>query len=270
MSEIFLTIVNMSISASWLVLAVLVLRLILKKAPKWVNVLLLGFVALRLVCPVSFESMLSLIPSAETISPQIMTDPAPQITTGITALNGVINPMISDSFTPSPGASANPLQIWIPVVTAVWVAGIALMLIYTAVSYFLLRRKVDTAVRLRNNIFQSENVDSPFVLGILKPTIYLPFQMDSGNLEYVIAHEEAHIRRKDHWWKPFGFLLLAVHWFNPLMWVGYLLLCRDIELACDEKVVKELDNDNRANYTQASHWRMTGSVPSPTRLRKVL
>lgn len=251
MSEIFLTIVNMSISASWLVLAVLVLRLILKKAPKWVNVLLWGFVAFRLVCPVSFESMLSLIPSAETISPQIMTDPAPQITTGITALNGVINPMISDSFTPSPGASANPLQIWIPVVTAVWVAGIALMLIYTAVSYFLLRRKVDTAVRLRNNIFQSENVDSPFVLGILKPTIYLPFQMDSGNLEYVIAHEEAHIRRKDHWWKPFGFVLLAVHWFNPLMWVGYLLLCRDIELACDEKVIKELDNDNRANYTQA-------------------
>ncbi len=251
MSEIFLTIVNRSISASWLVLAVLILRLGLKKAPKWFNVLLWGFVAIRLVCPFTFESMLSLIPSAETISPQIMTDPVPQISTGISALNSVLNPVISGSLTPAPGDSANPLQIWIPVVTAVWVAGIALMLIYTAISYFLLRRKVDTAVRLRNNIYQSENVDSPFVLGIFRPAIYLPFQMDSGNLEYVIAHEEAHIRRKDHWWKPFGFILLAVHWFNPLMWVGYILLCRDIELACDEKVIKELDNDNRANYTQA-------------------
>ena len=251
MSEIFLTIINMSISASWLVLAVLFLRLVLKKAPKWVNVLLWGFVAFRLVCPVSFESVLSLIPSAETISPQIMMDPTPQISTGISALNGVINPLISGSLTPAPGDSANPLQIWIPLVTAVWVVGIALMLIYTAVSYFLLRRKVDTAIRLRNNIFQSENVDSPFVLGIMKPTIYLPFQMDSGNLEYVIAHEEAHIRRKDHWWKPFGFMLLAVHWFNPLMWVGYILLCRDIELACDEKVIKELGNQQRADYSQA-------------------
>ncbi len=251
MSEIFLTIVNMSICASWLVLAVLLLRLVLKKAPKWVNVLLWGFVAFRLVCPFSFESMLSLIPSAETVSPQIMMEPTPQISTGIHALNSTINPILSESFAPAVGDSVNPLQIWIPVVSAVWMTGIAVMLIYTAVSFFLLRRKVDTAVRLRNNIFQSENVDSPFVLGIIKPTIYLPFQMDGENLEYVIAHEEAHIRRKDHWWKPVGFVLLAVHWFNPLMWVGYILLCRDIELACDEKVIKELDNENRAEYTQA-------------------
>ena len=132
-----------------------------------------------------------------------------------------------------------------------WLAGIAAMLLYTAVSYFLLRRRVATAVLLRNNIYQSENVDSPFVLGIIKPKIYLPFQMDGKNLEHVIAHEESHIRRKDHWWKPFGFVLLALHWFNPLMWLGYILLCRDIELACDEKVIKEMDNENRADYTQA-------------------
>ena len=251
LSEVFLKIVNMSISASWLVLAVLLLRLVLKKAPKWVSVLLWGFVAVRLICPFSIESMLSLIPSAETVSPEIMMDWTPEISTGISSVDTVINPIITQTFAPNPATSANPLQILIPVAGIFWFAGIAIMLLYTAVSYFLLRRRVSTAVLLRNNIYQSENVDSPFVLGIIKPKIYLPFQMDGKNLEHVIAHEESHIHRKDHWWKPFGFVLLALHWFNPLMWIGYILLCRDIELACDEKVIKEMDNENRADYTQA-------------------
>ena len=251
LSEVFLKIVNMSISASWLVLAVLLLRLVLKKAPKWVSVLLWGFVAVRLICPFSIESMLSLIPSAETVSPEIMMDWTPEISTGIGSVDTVINPIITQTFAPNPATSANPLQILIPAAGILWLTGIVAMLLYTAVSYFLLRRRVATAVLLRNNIYQSENVDSPFVLGIIKPKIYLPFQMDGKNLEHVIAHEESHIRRKDHWWKPFGFVLLALHWFNPLMWLGYILLCRDIELACDEKVIKEMDNENRADYTQA-------------------
>ena len=251
MTAFFLKLANMSISASWLVLAVLLLRLVLKKAPKWVSVLLWGFVAIRLICPFSFESVLSLIPSAETISPQIMLDPTPEVHTGISALNSAINPTISAAFTPNLQDSANPLQIWIPVAAVLWITGMAAMLIYTAVSYILLRRKVATAVLLRNNIFQSENVESPFVLGIIKPKIYVPFQIDGQNLDYVIAHEESHIRRKDHWWKPFGFLLLALHWFNPLMWISYVMLCRDIELACDEKVIKEMDNENRADYSEA-------------------
>ncbi len=251
MSEFFLKIVNMSISASWLVLAVLLLRLVLKKAPKWVSILLWGFVAVRLICPFSFESMLSLIPSAETISPEIMMDPTPEVHIGISVLNSMINPVISQSFTPNPGDSANPLQVWIPIAAVMWLAGLVAMLVYTAVSYLLLRRTVATAVLLKGNIFQSEHVDSPFVLGISKPKIYLPFQMDGQNPEHVIAHEQAHIHRKDHWWKPIGFLLLALHWFNPLMWLGYILLCRDIELACDEKVIKQMNNENRADYMQA-------------------
>ena len=251
MSELFLKIFNISISASWLVLAVLFLRLVLKKAPKWVNVLLWGLVAIRLVCPFTIESMLSLIPSAETIRPDIMLDPTPEIHTGISAVNSVINPIVLESFVPDPGTSMNSLQFWIPLVALVWVAGIAAMLIYTTVSYILLRRKISTAVLLRSNIYQSENVESPFVIGIIKPKIYLPFQMDSQSIEYVVAHEESHIRRKDHWWKPFGFVLLALHWFNPLMWLGYILLCKDIELACDERVIKKMDNENRADYTQA-------------------
>ena len=251
MSEAFLKIVNMSISAGWLVLAVLALRLILKKAPKWVNVLLWGIVAVRLLCPISIESALSLIPSTQTISPEIMVDHTPEITTGIPALNSAINPIISDSFAPNPGDSANPLQLLIPVAANIWFLGMLVLLLYTATSYFSLRRKLRTATILRDNVYQCVAVDSPFVLGILRPKIYLPYQMEGQDLEHVVAHEQAHIRRKDHWWKPLGFLLLTVHWFNPLMWSAYILLCRDIELACDEKVIKELGNEQRADYTQA-------------------
>ena len=248
MTDIFLKIVNMSISAGWLVLAVLMLRILLKKAPRWVHVLLWGIVALRLLCPVSIESALSLIPSAETISPDIMTDRTPEIATGIPALNSAINPVIAGSFAPNTGDSVNPLQIWIPVGSAIWAVGAALMLLYMAVSWISLNRKLRTAVRLRENIFQSGRVRAPFVLGLFRPRIYLPGGMEDP---HVIAHEKAHIRRKDHWWKPLGFLLLTVHWFNLLMWLAYVLLCRDIELACDEKVIGELGSAQRADYSQA-------------------
>ena len=251
MSELFLKIVNMSISASWVVVAVLALRFCLKKAPKWVNVLLWGIVAARMVFPFSIESVLSLIPSAETISPTVMMEQTPSVQTGVPALNHVINPVISSSFTPAPGASANPLQIWIPVLTGIWLFGIAALFLYSAVSYWRLHRKVCEAVILRGNIYQSEKVCSPFVLGIIRPKIYLPYHMDSREVGHVIAHEQTHIRRKDHWWKPLGFLLLTIHWFNPLMWLSYVLLCRDIELACDEKVIGKMGNAQRADYTQA-------------------
>ena len=251
MSEVFLKVVNMSISAGWLVLAVLALRLILKKAPKWVNVLLWGIVAIRLICPFSIESALSLIPSTETISPEIMMDWTPEISTGIEPLDQVVNPVISTSLAPQGMASATPLQILIPVAANLWLLGVLILLVYTAISYLSLRLKLRTAVILRDNIYQCETVSSPFVLGILKPKIYLPYSMDRNNLNHVVAHEQAHIKRKDHCWKPIGFLLLTVYWFNPLMWVAYILLCRDIELACDEKVIAELGNEQRADYTQA-------------------
>ena len=251
MNELFLKIINMSISASWLVLAVLILRFVLKKAPKWINVLLWGIVAIRLICPFSFESTLSLIPSAETIPLNIGMDTTPTINSGISAINNAVNPIISQSNTPMAGASINPLQITIGIYEYIWIFGMIALALYTAISYWRLHRKVDTAVRYKDNIFQSENVSFPFVFGIIKPRIYLPFKMNGQDLEHVVAHEHAHIRRKDHWWKPFGFLLLTIHWFNPLMWMAYVLLCRDIELACDEKVIKELGNEQRGDYTQA-------------------
>ncbi len=251
MSEFFLSVVNMSIAASWSVLAVLLLRFLLKKAPKWITVLLWAVVAIRLICPFAFESKVSLIPSAQTISPGIMMDTVPQIYTGIPAVNNSINPIIGETFAPNPGDSANPLQVWIPIAAVLWGIGILALTVYGIISYLRIKKKISTAVLLRDHIYQSENVVSPFVLGMIRPKIYVPFSMTASEMLHVIAHEEAHIRRKDHWWKPIGFAILSLHWFNPLMWLAYVLLCRDIEMACDEKVVKSLSSEERADYSQA-------------------
>nr|MBQ8244969.1 hypothetical protein [Oscillospiraceae bacterium] len=251
MSDLFLKIVNMSLSASYLVLAVLAARLLLRKAPKWVNVLLWGLVAVRLLCPFTLESALSLIPSAQVVSPQIMLDSAPVINTGIPAVNEAVNPVITEAFAPDPAASANPMQIWIPILAVVWLVGMAAMGEYTLFTWLRLRRRVATAVRVNGNVYLSDTIPSPFVLGIFYPKIYLPYGMTKQDMRHVLAHERTHIRRRDHWWKPLGFTLLTIHWFNPLLWLAYILLCRDIELACDEKVIQELGFEARADYSQA-------------------
>ena len=251
MNEFFLKIINMSISASWLIFAVLILRLVLKKAPKWVNVLLWGIVAIRLICPFSFESALSLIPSAETFPKKIISGPSFDVQSGITPVDNRINDYLGDRYFEGVTVPANNGNTIMTILTIVWTIGILLLVAYTVISYWRLHREIDTAVRYKDNIFQSENVSSPFVLGLIKPRIYLPFKLDGQDMEHVVAHEQAHIRRKDHWWKPLGFFLLTIHWFNPLMWLAYVLLCRDIELACDEKVIKGLSNEQRADYTQA-------------------
>lgn len=251
MSDLFLKILNMSITASWLVPVVLLLRLLLKKAPRWIHVLLWGMVALRLICPFSVESDLSLIPSAQTIPSNIELDITPAIDSGVPMINQTINPLIQNSNTPAAGASINPLQITFGILSNLWVMGMLAMTLYTAISYLRLRHSIGTAIRLRDNIYQSEHVQSPFVLGILRPRIYLPYRLTETDREHVIAHETAHIRRRDHYWKPLGFLLLTIHWFNPLMWLAYVLLCRDIEAACDEKVIRQLGHDGRADYSQA-------------------
>lgn len=251
MTEFFLNIVNMSISTSWIVLAVMLLRLLLKKMPKWTMVLLWGIIAVRLICPFSIESAFSLIPSPQTINPEVALNP-PAIDSGVPIIDNVINPIIGEAtITFQPEKDLNFFQFIMPYFAGLWLVGIIALLIYTVVSYVRVKRKIGTAVLLRDNIFQSESVISPFVLGIIKPKTYLPFNMNEQDMEHVIAHEQAHIRRKDHWWKPLGFLILTLHCFNPLMWLGYILFCRDIELACDEKVVKEWSANQRADYSQA-------------------
>jgi beta-lactamase regulating signal transducer with metallopeptidase domain len=252
MSVIFLKLLNLSISASWLVLVVLVLRLVLKRAPKWVDVLLWGMVALRLMLPFSIESALSLIPSAETVSPEVVQfDPAPTITSGVTIIDNAVNPSLSESFAAAPLASVNPLYVWTYLAGWVWLIGLAAMLLYALVSYLRLRRRVSASIPLWENVYVCDEVPSPFILGIVHPRIYLPSALDEAQRGSVLSHERAHLARRDHWWKPLGFALLAVYWFNPLLWLAYTLLCRDIELACDERVLRGMDAGQVKDYSSA-------------------
>lgn len=251
MDDVFLKLVNLSISASWLILAVLVLRVVLKKAPKWVMPLLWGVVALRLVCPFSIESALSLIPSAETIPSEIVTETREPVLYEQATLDIVTNPTLPSAAEVPVGVSRQQAQVDFNIYSVLWLAGMAALLVHALVSAGKLKRMLATAILLRDNIYESEFVDSPFVFGVVKPNIYLPMHMDEGTAAYVIAHEHAHLARRDHWWKVLGYLVLALHWFNPLVWVAYILFCRDIELACDEKVVKGLDGAARADYSQA-------------------
>ncbi len=251
MEAVFLKVLNMSITASYLVFAVMVARLLIKKAPKFINIILWGFVAIRLVCPFSFESILSLIPSGETVSQDIIYSDTPQIHSGITILNSTINDNVMPQFYPDATNSVNPLQIITFIASVVWIAGIAIMVLYTVYSYLKIYFKVREAVRVDGNIYECDRVESPFILGVIKPRIYLPSNMSDCDREYVVAHERAHLKRCDHLWKPLGFLLLSVYWFNPILWVAYILLCRDIELACDQKVIKLMGENSKKSYSDA-------------------
>ena len=250
MAAVFLKLLNLSISASWLVLAVLVLRLVSKRSPKWMNVLLWGIVALRLVLPFSIESALSLIPSAETVSPAVVQfAPAPTITSGVSVIDNAVNPSLSEHFSAVPTASVNPLYAWTEIAGWVWLIGLEAMLLYALVSYLRLRRRVSVSLCVRENIYLCDAISSPFILGVVKPRIYLPSGLDEVQRQNVLAHEQAHLARRDHWWKPLGFALLAVYWFNPVLWLAYTLLCRDIELACDERVIRTMDESAVKTYS---------------------
>ena len=225
MAAVFLKLLNLSISASWLVLVVLVLRFVWKRSPKWMNVLLWGMVALRLMLPFSIESALSLIPSAETLSPEVVRfDPAPTITSGVEFIDNAVNPSLSESFAAAPLASVNPLYVWTYLAGWVWLIGLGAMLLYALVSYLRLRRRVSVSLCVRENIYLCDAISSPFILGVVKPRIYLPSGLDEVQRQNVLSHERAHLARRDHWWKPLGFALLAVYWFNPVLWLAYALL----------------------------------------------
>ena len=250
MAAVFLKLLNLSISASWLVLAVLVLRLVSKRSPKWMNVLLWGIVALRLVLPFSIESALSLIPSAETVSPAVVQfAPAPTITSGVSVIDNAVNPSLSEHFSAVPTASVNPLYAWTEIAGWVWLIGLGAMLLYALVSYLRLRRRVRVSLPVQDHIYLCDAISSPFILGVVKPHIYLPSGLDEVQRQNVLSHEQAHLARRDHWWKPLGFALLAVYWFNPVLWLAYTLLCRDIELACDERVIRTMDESAVKTYS---------------------
>lgn len=255
MEAVFLKLLNMSLTACVLILAVLPLRFLLKKAPRWSICLLWGLVALRLICPFTLESSLSLIRSSEPITKEVLTlevKPEEEIT-----VSELENPMPNnhmqevwvDTVENSQQVPQQNGMEPITVAAYVWLFGVGVMLTYSMVSYIQLKRRVSTATKLEDNIRQSEYVTSPFVLGVFCPTIYLPYGMKQPHLDHILAHERSHIRRGDHLIKPMGFVILSVHWFNPLVWVAYILLCRDIEAACDERVIKEMTKEQRQSYS---------------------
>ena len=249
MASFFLTVFNMSLTASWLVLFVMLLRLLLKKAPKAVHCILWALVALRLILPVSFESALSLIPSAKPIPQEILEWPVTHIDTGIPMFNTVINPIIEEQTVPQGSSEVNLLAMVTEYAAVIWLVGMLALAVYGIVSYWTVRKSVCASVREEGRVYLCDDIPSPFILGLFRPRIYLPSNLKDGQRAYILAHENAHLRRRDHWWKPLGFLLLIVHWFNPLLWAAYILLCRDIELACDEQVVREMDEREKKEYS---------------------
>ena len=250
MEAVFLKVLNMSISAGWLVLAALVLRLVLRNAPKWMRVVLWGAVGIRLVLPASFESIFSLIPNPQTIHDDIIYAMHPAIDSGVPIINAAVNPALGSSFAATPHYSANPIQIWLAIAAILWVAGMAVLAVYAFASWLRIRLRVRESVQ-QDGVWLCDRIPSPFILGVFFPRIYLPSTLSAEDKDYVLAHERAHLQRKDHLWKPIGFLLLIVHWFNPLLWLGYWLLCRDIELACDEKVMALLGEGAKKPYAEA-------------------
>ena len=258
MSDAFLWVFNRSIAVSWLILAVVLLRLVLRRAPRRIVCLLWGVVALRLILPFSIPSPWSLIPSTQTVPADIALEHTPTIRTGIPAVNEAINPVLAQSFSPDPFTSANPLQILIPCLAAVWIAGMVFLLAGALVSTLRLRRRVAARVAIGENTYICDEAEFPFLLGVLRPTIYLPSTLDDASRAFVLAHERAHVRRGDHGWKLLAYLLLTVHWFNPLCWLGYILLGRDMEMACDERVIRDMDREGRAAYSDTL---LTCSLP---------
>ena len=265
MTDLFLKIVSMSISASWLAAAVILLRFFLKKAPKWVTVLLWSMVAVRLMCPFTPESNLSRIPDQDAIVNQWADEYVGDTETFFdnreefqTAVEAGRTPLYAGEgsyyVVTAPDQVSAPRTVKstiVPLLSVLWYVGMITMGAFAFFSYWKLKSRVNMAIKVTEDVFLSEFIDTPFVLGIFRPRIYLPYHMQEPDSHHVIAHERMHIRRRDHWWKPLGFALLTIHWFNPVIWLSYTLLCRDIELACDEKVIRDLPVSQRADYSQA-------------------
>lgn len=255
MGEIFLKLLNMSITASWLILAVLCIRFVFRKIPKWITCLLWGVVAIRLVFPFSIESVFSLQPSAEPISSSTMVEGeivpyVPSVDSNLAMVEDIVNPLLAETFAYQETESVASLQVFTGVAESVWLCGMVVLLTFAVVSVVRLRLYIREAVHYKENIYICDAVKSPFILGIIKPKIYLSSALNEKEMDYIVAHEKAHLRRKDYLWKPFGYLLLCIYWFNPLCFVAYIMLCKDIELACDEKVIKDMSFGDKKAYSR--------------------
>ena len=285
MEGIFLKLLNMSVSASVLILIAVLLRGLLKRSPKWIHCLLWGLVAVRLACPFSIESTFSLAPQMDFVEAKLgmqgedgwnwnsatgadkaLNDNADDAQNRNLANGGDAdgqnnwkkagNTIDSDANEASANAAAKGINddvfVWkyMGILSWTWFVGVVLLLGYAEIRYLRFRKKVQASIRIRDGIYVCDNIRTPFILGVLRPGIYLPSDMDEVQTENVIAHERAHLSRLDQVWKPLGYCLLAVYWFNPLCWLAYILFCRDIELACDEKVIRDMDTEDKKVYSR--------------------
>ncbi len=251
MERLFLTILNQAYAASWVILGILLLRVLLRRAPRRMVCALWAFAALRLICPFSISSALSLLPTAAPIPADIAMQAEPAVQTGIRAVDSSMNPLIYATFAPSVGDSVNPLQIILPIAAFLWLLGVAVFFAAAGISVRKLKRRVRASISVGGNIWRCDEIASPFIFGLWKPRIYIPGRLPDGCFGAVVQHELAHLRHGDPWWKLLGFILRSIFWFHPLCWVAYWLFCRDLELACDETVIRNMAAAQRADYSQA-------------------
>jgi len=264
LDKIFLQILNMSFTASIVILFVVVVRLLLKNAPKNFSYALWSVVMFRLICPFSFESIFGLLPTKVTpISQDIVYMTVPKIDTGILAINNVVNTSLSAA---TPSASMNPLMIWVFFGRTAWLVGIAILSIYSIVSLLRLHKQLKNAVHERDNIYILKGFQTPFVIGLSRPRIYLPATLSKEEKSYILLHEQTHIKRFDHVVKILSFFVLCLHWFNPLVWLAFFLSNKDMEMSCDEAVIKKMGNDVKKDYSSsllslATGRRFIGGTP---------
>lgn len=252
MEGIFVKLLNMSVSASGFILIAVLLRVLLKQSPKWIHCLLWGLVAVRLVCPLSFESSFSLAPRADFVETKLGVQREDgRYMNSATDVSKMLNDDLDNAQNKNLANKGNADRQgdW-KKISWTWFVGAVLLLSYAAISYLRFRKKVQASVRLRDGIYVCDNIRTPFILGVIRPGIYLPSDMDEVQTDNVIAHERAHLSRLDQVWKPLGYCLLAVYWFNPLCWLAYVLFCRDMELACDEKVIRDMDVEDKKVYSR--------------------
>ena len=253
MDSLFITILNNAIVASWLIAAIILLRLVFKKVPKWVHCMLWILVAVKLLLPINIETPFGFLPKTKPIPEKITVAEVPTVDTGISGIDESINFTLAKNMSRDniEYVTVTPMGVYMYIASLIWLTGIIIMLAYFIISFLVIRHKVSASIRTASNTYECDEIVSPFILGLISPKIYLPSGLDARVKECVIAHEKVHISRRDYLWKPLGFVILAIYWFNPLCWISYILLCRDIEYACDEKTTKDKEDSWRADYCQA-------------------
>ena len=239
MDKLFLSVLNMSLTGAFIIAAICLVRLPLRKAPKAISYALWTVAGFRLVFPFSIESVFSLLPfRAQTIPADIAMQPIPRIDSGIPFVNNAVSSVLPSA---APAASVNPLRLWTSIGAYVWITGVTVLLVYGVVSFVILKRKMKETVHVESNIYEAVNIKSPFVLGIFTPRIYLPVGLSEHERGYILLHEQTHIQRRDHIVKMFAYFVLCLHWFNPLAFAAFLLCGTDMDANVKHKLKKFSD-----------------------------